>query len=188
MTSRERWVLYPLLFLTLGIVMRDKFFQRDTPIRARHILCRHLDVVDSNGQPQVQIEGIDDVGGVLKLYGAEGRPLVAMGPDETRKSGIIETYGAGGKPQVQLWSHQYGGMVTTAGAGTDVRLILGHYGPDYGYGQNFGVFAESRKLGRRMLLTFPREFRAGPVPTAKEEDPPDTPEQHEAEASKASED
>jgi hypothetical protein len=24
MTSRERWIVYPLLFLTLGIAMRDK--------------------------------------------------------------------------------------------------------------------------------------------------------------------
>jgi hypothetical protein len=43
MTERERWVVYPLLFLALGAALRDKFIDRTT---AKSIKCQELLVVD----------------------------------------------------------------------------------------------------------------------------------------------
>src|SRR5882757_7727048 len=43
MTERERWVVYPLLFLALGAALRDKLVDRTT---TKSIVCQELTVVD----------------------------------------------------------------------------------------------------------------------------------------------
>jgi len=43
MTERERWIVYPLLFLALGAALRDKLFERTT---TRSIVCQELTVVE----------------------------------------------------------------------------------------------------------------------------------------------
>jgi|1186.fasta_scaffold336286_2 hypothetical protein len=52
MTERERWIVYPLLFLALGVALRDKFVGTTT----RSIHCQELVVEDEasgNEQPRV---------------------------------------------------------------------------------------------------------------------------------------
>jgi hypothetical protein len=48
MTERERWVVYPLLFLALGAALRDKLFDRTT---SRSIVCQELTVLDDEPMP-----------------------------------------------------------------------------------------------------------------------------------------
>jgi hypothetical protein len=43
MNERERWTVYPLLFLALGAALRDKIFDQTT---TRRIVCQELIVVD----------------------------------------------------------------------------------------------------------------------------------------------
>jgi hypothetical protein len=43
MNERERWVVYPLLFLALGAALRDKLIDRTT---TKSIVCQELIVVD----------------------------------------------------------------------------------------------------------------------------------------------
>ena len=43
MTERERWIVYPLLFLALGAALRDKLFDSTT---TKSIVCQELTVVD----------------------------------------------------------------------------------------------------------------------------------------------
>lgn len=43
MTERERWIVYPLLFLALGAALRDKLVDRTT---TKSIICQELIVVD----------------------------------------------------------------------------------------------------------------------------------------------
>ena len=45
MSERERWVVYPLLFLALGAALRDKLIDRTT---SRVIVCQELQVVDED--------------------------------------------------------------------------------------------------------------------------------------------
>jgi hypothetical protein len=45
MTERERWVVYPLLFLALGAALRDKMVDKTT---SRVIVCQELQVVDED--------------------------------------------------------------------------------------------------------------------------------------------
>jgi len=176
MTSRERWILYPLLFLTLGTVMRDKFFVRGVPINAREInaqrlltareihvqriLCDSMDVggkvecgevgvIGRSGKDMVRIGVLQNGGGRLELHGPDGKILVAAGSDETGKAGAVETFDSEGLTQTRLWSHQCGGRVTTVSADRKTGLTMGYFGHDY------GLFAESVELGRRMLLSLP---------------------------------
>jgi hypothetical protein len=43
MTERERWIVYPLLFLALGAALRDKLVDRTT---TKSIVCQELSIVD----------------------------------------------------------------------------------------------------------------------------------------------
>jgi hypothetical protein len=54
MSTRERWIVYPLLFLTLGIAMRDQFLPtkrfgavnlKAAEITAQTIHCNNLEVM-----------------------------------------------------------------------------------------------------------------------------------------------
>jgi hypothetical protein len=52
MTERERWIVYPLLFLALGAALRDKLVDRTT---AKSIVCQELLIVDEESTgPQSQ--------------------------------------------------------------------------------------------------------------------------------------
>src|SRR5690606_19257884 len=48
MTDRERWIIYPLLFLALGASLRDKLIKST---ESQRIKCQGLMVYDSTGQP-----------------------------------------------------------------------------------------------------------------------------------------
>ena len=54
MSERERWIVYPLLFLALGAALRDKLFDRTT---SKSIVCQELTVVDEQpiGQQPVRV-------------------------------------------------------------------------------------------------------------------------------------
>ncbi len=54
MTERERWIVYPLLFLALGAALRDKLADSTT---TKRIVCQELTVVDedSGGRHQPQL-------------------------------------------------------------------------------------------------------------------------------------
>ena len=53
MSLRERWTVYPLLFLTLGLVMRDRVEQQDTA--AGQVFVQELVVVDDQGQGRFRL-------------------------------------------------------------------------------------------------------------------------------------
>ena len=58
MSERERWVVYPLLFLALGAALRDKLVDRTT---TKSIVCQELTIVDEepDGQNPVRVSGQD---------------------------------------------------------------------------------------------------------------------------------
>jgi hypothetical protein len=60
MTERERWIVYPLLFLALGAALRDKLFDRTT---TKSIVCEELTIVDQEplGQQPVFLARIGRV-------------------------------------------------------------------------------------------------------------------------------
>jgi hypothetical protein len=57
MTERERWIVYPLLFLALGAGLRDKLFDQT---RTKSIECQDLTVAaeDGGGRPPILLTRI----------------------------------------------------------------------------------------------------------------------------------
>jgi hypothetical protein len=180
MSSRERWILYPLLFLTLGITMRDKVIPprltaeeitvdkiRCNYLGAGHAECQRIDalqmdcrilaVVGGTGDNAARLGTASGGGGLLELFGRDGKsPVVLVGADETGQSGMVETLNRAGVPLTQLRSNKAGGVVTAASRDAKTWVVMGHTCNDY------GVFAESTVLGRRMPLTLPWRFESEP--------------------------
>jgi hypothetical protein len=63
MSERERWIVYPLLFLALGAALRDKLSDRTT---TKSIVCQELTVVGD------ELVGRDAVRIIAKIGGTEG--------------------------------------------------------------------------------------------------------------------
>ncbi len=165
MTTRERWILYPLLFLTLGIAMRDKVIPprlKAWEITANSVSCGQLDVgrlecramaiTSSDGAPGVQMRFLPRRGGWIEVRGKDGQTVAVVTADQASQSGVVETYDANEAPQVQLRSNEAGGSVTTIPHDKRTLLVVGQYD------EQSGVFAESFDLGQRVLVTLPWKF------------------------------
>jgi hypothetical protein len=116
MSSRERWIVYPLLFLTLGIVMRDKIipqahFQsfQSQEIAAERIRCGQLQV--DQVAIAARIVGRSIQCGEFSVAGPNGRPTVIILTDPKNKGGAIETLSLTGAPLVRLQPTESGGVV-----------------------------------------------------------------------------
>jgi len=176
MTTHERWIIYPLLFLTLGIAMRDKVIPpratarrleadlvRCNRLEAGHARCQLVSVARPDGAEAVRLGTLPGRGGRLEVRSADGKTVVLAGTDPTGKSGMVETLDADGTPQVQLLSTSSGGVVTTVRHDKKLWVVTGHTG------KNFGVFAGVPKLGRPLPLTWPWRFEMKPVPATPPE-------------------
>jgi hypothetical protein len=161
MSTRERWIVYPLLFMTLGIAMRDKVTHRVSDatmtmdvaaIACPRIRCAELRV------GQVVCERMASNRSechTLFVHGPNNRPVVVAGNDNNTNAGFVETFRADGLPQIRLYSNNIGGMMTVFELGGKLMLSLGQLG------REFGLFAEVPELGQLALLTLP--FQAKPA-------------------------
>jgi len=90
MSNRERWIVYPLLFLTLGIVMRDKLVPHATgpsdQIAASVIQCQQLRA-DSLLCGRLVGELVQC--GELQTIGRGNKPSVVLRTDPESGSGVI---------------------------------------------------------------------------------------------------
>jgi hypothetical protein len=87
MSSRERWTVYPLLFLTLGIALKDKVTRI---VNTEQVNCRRVVVADQLGRAQVVI-GATPQGGVATLAGTRRGIDVSIGHFSNGLSGLLIT-------------------------------------------------------------------------------------------------
>jgi hypothetical protein len=90
MTDRERWTVYPLLFLTLGIAVKDKVVGR---LAADTMLCNTLVVQDNKGKEQVVISS-SPVGGQVITLGSKNGLGVLVGHTD-KLAGLMFVDGRG---------------------------------------------------------------------------------------------
>lgn len=179
MSTRERWIVYPLLFMTLGIALRDKVLPSSKnlirldadEIRCNRLLANEVDgsnvecgvltVAESGGQECLRMGVAGNKTGRLELCGNDGKVVAVLRADESGKAGVLETFTTEGNPLVQLRSTEGGGVIWTIDRNKRVLLVLGHYEED------FGIFAEVP--GRRIPLTLPlrRTDKPGGIDTGK---------------------
>ena len=162
MSTRERWIIYPILFLTLGIAVRDKVIP---PTRWSSSVLR---VAGEIVTPQLRCKQVlvDNLvcqrmeSGRAECHsfwvtGPTNRPVIAAGTDAKTHAGLLETLSAKGVPQVRLLSTPTGGVVNTIDATGQAQLVLG------ALGQSLGLFGQLP--GREPLaLTRPLKIEASP--------------------------
>lgn len=162
MSTRERWIIYPLLFLTLGVALRDrvippKQFQAHE-LAAERIRCGQLQVGQILCEQARFKETVSDrvdcgqlQGKALLVGGTGSRPVVMIGMDSRTHGGLIEVLAADHAPVVQIGTSEGAGMVTTMDRGKKA-LVMGFFG------KNLGLFAHLPGTSAVMPLTQPWQF------------------------------
>src|ERR1700732_4454850 len=79
MSDRERWTVYPLLFLTLGISVKDKIVKTVT---ADKVQCNVLVVGDRAGKDRIVL-GTTPTGGILQMQGDKELRNILLRSSET---------------------------------------------------------------------------------------------------------
>jgi hypothetical protein len=82
MSDRERWIVYPLLFLAIGLALRNNVDMQDEQGGAadlNQIRCKTLEVIGPDGQPKVTLAADDNGDGVVETTAANGAVMMKMG-------------------------------------------------------------------------------------------------------------
>jgi hypothetical protein len=141
MTERERWTVYPLLFLSLGIAMRSKITSSlDLHEMTCHTLkSREVEIIGEDGGVRLVLTALAPGaggGGVVQILSGRGKREVVLGA--MPRGGLLEVATPDGVLQVVLGGAPAGGFVETRDRrGTLVRtlavglnpLMLGKVGP-----------------------------------------------------------
>lgn len=183
MTVRERWTVYPLIFLALGVAVRDKFWPPSL-LRARSLAVetlrvQRMAVAEQLVSSQLKVERMEGVqlqtgelllvssdgklrahllaqlsqGGQLVLYNHQGKPVLLAGVEPASASGILEIVSPEGKPLVELRSAGGHGVVNAIDQNGVVVCVLGSDG------QTAGLFLELPQVQKVLPL------RTVPIPS-----------------------
>ena len=109
MTSRERWTVYPLLFLAIGLAVRATTVTPDDgrahfgAIDTGSIICRELRVDADDGTTLVHIGRVKGGGGGrIEIRDAKGRDALAVGTRPGRREGGVEFFERDGRESARL--------------------------------------------------------------------------------------
>jgi hypothetical protein len=132
MSERERWIVYPLLFLALGVALRDTMIRPVTD----EVRCRRLVVYDVRDRPvaeiaplEVAVRGSREAAhvGTLRLLDPFGLPVVSVDHEGLDVSGSLNVFGPTNKPVVHLGASESGGVVQVYHHRGDWSLALGQW-------------------------------------------------------------
>ena len=110
MSSRERWTVYPLLFLALGLAMRavavpsEEFAAAKVEsLQATRRVCREIVVGDEDGTILVHIgRVVGGGGGRIEVKDRAGIESVSLGTRPDDRDGVVEFYDVQGNPAGRL--------------------------------------------------------------------------------------
>ena len=130
MTDRERWIVYPLIFLALGAVLKDKLLPA-TVVRADTIQCnklrcgkaladvlttQQLTVADPQQQPRIILHVV--------------REQAATGGKDKQFAGRLDLFGGNDRNQVVLGGSENGGFLiamSRARGDAAADVVIGHH-------------------------------------------------------------
>jgi len=105
MTSRERWTVYPLLLLAIGLALRAATIAegpaavlRCQSLDAGEVTCRELIVEAADGTVLVHVGQLVGGGGGIRVKDANGIDAVAIGRLPESRDGAIQFFDAEGRP------------------------------------------------------------------------------------------
>lgn len=120
MSQRERWIIYPLLFFAIAMIIREDFFVRlETKgrVRTKIVECEQVTVTDSQGNPAVQVGSRGGSGFVrIRARRQDGdlgtaKPVAVELVVTPKLEGAVITRGVLGAPLVELIGDEVGGTV-----------------------------------------------------------------------------
>ena len=144
MTSRERWTVYPLLFLSLGIGLRN----RVAGIETSSVQCESLTIANSAGKPVARLHAVAPNRGQLEFCDPDGKILLAAGTSADAKTGVVQilTPSRGdGVAALVAAANDSGGFLQSWNADHSILLHLGFDG------KNPVLFAANPKTNIRSL-------------------------------------
>jgi hypothetical protein len=101
MTTRERWTVYPLLFLAIGLAVRAAVLSEEAAelLEAPRLVCRELLVTGTDGTVLVHAgRVVGGGGGRIEIKDAAGVDAVAIGTGTAGREGVVEFFDAQGEP------------------------------------------------------------------------------------------
>ena len=116
MSTRERWIVYPLLFLALGTAIKPKLTTPEvrptarpvTVLRVDRVECGALSILGDDEKPRVIASAVEG-GGLIHVVDNQGQPVVALRADAKTRAGLVETLNENGIPQAVMMSSGTGG-------------------------------------------------------------------------------
>jgi hypothetical protein len=105
MSDRERWIVYPLLFMALGFGLRNgveiQGAQEVKTLEIQSVHCRELRVVNASGKTIAQIgANSGNEAGILEVANAKGSPQVILSANSI--SGALTILDGVGRPILQV--------------------------------------------------------------------------------------
>jgi len=205
MSDRERWIVYPLVFLTLGIALRNQFLPtrqfgavdlKAGELTAQKITCNELVIREYAQCNQLQCEQFqfnEALGKHIRTLGLAECAQLEAGEAECRAILVVN---ADGKPAILAGADKntQSGVIQTMNSNgmplvqiraTDSGGLITTVGLDGKVlvamgeeGQNFGVFAHFPQIGHTLPLTSPWRLETKPgVPKPSQIPTPITPQQ-----------
>lgn len=106
MTSRERWTVYPLLFLAIGLAVRavavpeERFAAAQIgDLETTRLTCREIVVEADDGTVLIHMGRVIGAGGGrIEIKDEKGVDAIAIGTRPNDRKGTVECYDTDGKP------------------------------------------------------------------------------------------
>jgi len=110
MSSRERWTVYPLLFLALGLAMRaiivphgEFAAARVDSLEATRLVCQEIIIESKDGTILVHMGRVaQGGGGRIEVKDRAGIESVSLGTRPDDRDGVVEFYDVQGNPAGRL--------------------------------------------------------------------------------------
>ncbi len=186
MSVNERWVVYPLLFLSLGVALRDKVIPRVEleELTANQVRCNRLSVAEADcsalhvagpqGNGGVRLGVLPDGTGRIEVHNGSDHALVALGSGPSGYAGTVTTFDVERNPQVRLLATESGGALATFDREGNV-LLLGRAGSQAGLWGVTPQLRDARLLSSPWSLGAPAAIPQGlapqPAPSPRSDQP-----------------
>jgi hypothetical protein len=110
MTSRERWTVYPLLFLALGLAVRaiavpqgEFDAARVGSLESTRLVCKEIVIENDYGTILVHMgRVVGGGGGRIEIKDKDGVDTIAVGTRQDEREGVVEFFDEKGTPAGQL--------------------------------------------------------------------------------------
>ncbi len=133
MTDRERWTVYPLLFLALGVSLKDKL---TSTVNTKNLVCNSLQVNDAKTNSRVTIDGNAVISkamvcNALQVEDPKTNSRVTVDGHAVRGTNIVcrtlVVSDAEGQNVATITSNERGGLIDIVGVPSGVHTALGNF-------------------------------------------------------------